>query len=147
MSSAMLMPIFRTQWKEHARDGVSEIIGDNLLGTNMMQARLSTLEGEAMAIKEAIEEMVQKGFSHARVTQTLVDAICSSHLGISDFSMLISNIKALLVLHPNFEVKFVRRQTNMAAHSLARAAYSISRRRIFESVPYCIHNILINEMN
>jgi ribonuclease HI len=116
----------------------------------MMQARLSTLEGEAMAIKEAIEEMVQKGFSHAIIesdSKTVVDAICSSHLGISDFSMLISNIKALLVLHPNFEVKFVRRQTNMAVHSLARAAYSISRRRIFESVPYCIHNFLINEMN
>jgi hypothetical protein len=75
MSSAMLMPIFRTQWKEHARDGVSEIIGDNLLGTNMMQARLDTLEGEAMAIKESIEEMVQKGFSHARVTQKLLSML------------------------------------------------------------------------
>ncbi|GAU25273.1 hypothetical protein TSUD_17860 [Trifolium subterraneum] len=35
-----------------------------IAGTNTMQARLHTLEGEAMAIKEAMDEMSQRGFSH-----------------------------------------------------------------------------------
>jgi hypothetical protein len=35
----------------------------------------------------------------------------------------------------------------MVAHSLARAAYSMSRRRVFDSIPRYIKNYLINLIN
>jgi ribonuclease HI len=94
----------------------------------------STQEVEAMAIKEAMEEIIQRGLSHVifeNDSKIVVDAISSRQIEISVFSMLISYIKSLLLLHSNFEVKFVKRQTNMVAQSLARAAYSMSSRYIF----------------
>jgi hypothetical protein len=49
------------------------------------------------------------------------------------FSLLISSIWSLLNLVPNFEVKFVKRQTNMAAlaHTSAKVAYFRPSRYIF----------------
>ncbi|GAU16129.1 hypothetical protein TSUD_339990 [Trifolium subterraneum] len=121
-----------------------------LAGTNLMHTKLNTLEGEAMALKEALEEMMQKGLSYVIFesdSKVVVDAIHSRQVGLSEFSILISHIKSLLLLNNNFEVKFVKRQANMVAHSLARAAYSMSGRRLFESIPRCIDNYLINEMH
>ncbi|GAU44727.1 hypothetical protein TSUD_88120 [Trifolium subterraneum] len=136
-----------TGWGWCVRDHQGRFI---IAGSNIMQARLNILEGEAMAIKEAMIEMIQKGFSHVIIesdSKTVVDAISSSQVGISEFSLLISSIKSLLVSNPNFEVKFVKRQANMTVHALARAAYSMSGRRVFESIPRCIENQLINDMN
>jgi hypothetical protein len=45
-----------------------------------------------------------------------------------------------------FEVKYIKRQANMVAHTLARAAYSLSRRTIFDSTPRCIETLLSNEI-
>ncbi|GAU34086.1 hypothetical protein TSUD_255820 [Trifolium subterraneum] len=136
-----------TGWGWCVRDHQGRYI---IAGTNLLQARLNILEGEAMAIKEAMEEMLQRGFSHVIFesdSKIVVDAISSRQEGISDFSLLISSIQSLLMSNPNFEVKFVKRQANMVAHELARAAYSMSGHRIFESIPRCIENILINDMN
>jgi ribonuclease HI len=121
-----------------------------LAGTHSIIGRLTTLEGEAMALKEAMCEVKQIGFSHVMFesdSKSVVDAITSSHFGSSEFSAIISHVKSLLLLCPNFEVKFVKRQANMVAHSLARAAYSMPSRCIFESIPRCIENYLIIEMN
>jgi ribonuclease HI len=115
-----------------------------------MQTQLNTLEGEAIAIKEAMSELMQRGLScviFESDSKIVVDAISSRHVGISEFSVLISDIKSLLEANPNFEVKFVKRQANMVAHSLARAAYSMTSRSVFESIPRCIINYLMNEMN
>jgi ribonuclease HI len=121
-----------------------------LAGTNLIQAQLNTLEGEAMAIKEAMGELMQRVLSSVifeSASKIVVDAISSRHVGISEFSVLISDIKSILEANPNFEVKFVKRQANMVAQSLARAAYSMTSRSIFESIPRCIINYLMNEMN
>ncbi|PNX91013.1 hypothetical protein L195_g047142 [Trifolium pratense] len=121
-----------------------------LAGTYLINGRLNTLEGEAMALKEAICEVKQRSVSHVVFesdSKVVVDAISSRQLGTSEFSVVISHIKSLLVSCPNFEVKFVKRQANMVARSLARAAYSLSSRGIFESAPRCIDNYLINEMS
>ena len=44
----------------------------------------------------------------------------------SEFHAIVSSIIYQLSLHSNFEVKFVRRQANMVAHTLARAACSLA---------------------
>jgi ribonuclease HI len=120
-----------------------------LAGTNFVKSPLNILEGEAMAIIEAMEMMKQKGFSYVTFesdSKTVVDAINSSLVGLSEFSIMISHIKSLLSSNDYFEVKYVKRQANMAAHSLARAAYSMSSRRLFDSITRCIDTYLNNEI-
>jgi ribonuclease HI len=96
-----------------------------LAGSNIFHGGLNIIEGEVMAIKEAITELLQRGFSHVIIesdSQVVIEAISHGHQGASKFSSIISSIKSLLLLVPNFEVKFFRRQANMVAHFLARAA-------------------------
>jgi ribonuclease HI len=97
-----------------------------------------------------MEEVMSKGFSHVIFesdSKTLVDAISSRQVGPSEFSIVTSYIKSLVLLVPNFEVKFTKRQANNVAHHLARAAYSRASRYIFHTIPHCIEHHLINEMN
>ncbi|KAK2361157.1 hypothetical protein QL285_086341 [Trifolium repens] len=119
-----------------------------LAGTNIMNSPCSVVEGEAMAIIEAMEEMILRGLPYVIFesdSKLVVDAISSSQSGISEFSILIAHIQSLIRSHNYFEVKYVKRQANNVAHTLARAAYSMSSRRIFDSVPRCIETIISNE--
>jgi hypothetical protein len=75
-----------------------------------------------------------------------VDAIHHFRGGNSEFSFLVSNINNFLVCNQNFLVKFVKRQANMVAHTLARATISWYRRCTFETLPLCITPLLNNEM-
>jgi ribonuclease HI len=107
-------------------------------------------EGEALALLEAMRESLDRGWSNIIFesdSKVVVDAVHSNHHGNSEWSSLISSIKSLLHFHSNFEVKFTKRQANMAAHSLARAACSWSSRMFFNIVPRCIEPIIINEMS
>jgi ribonuclease HI len=108
------------------------------------------MEGEAMAVIEAMEEMMERGISFVTFesdSKLVVDAISSKQVGLSEFSTLIAHIQNLLRMNNYFEVKYVKRQANKVVHSLARAAFSMSRRCIFDSVPRCIETQLINEMS
>jgi ribonuclease HI len=120
-----------------------------LAGTNTMHSSLTVMEGEALALIEAMEEAIRRGFHYVSFesdSKLVVDAINHRQNGVSEFSLLISHIQYLLNLHNYFEVKYVRRQANKVAHYLARAAFSMSSRRVFDSVPPCIETYLINEM-
>ena len=48
--------------------------------------------------------------------------------------------------YENSRVKFVQRQANEAAHSLAKAALSSASSQILVNIPNCIVHILFNEM-
>jgi ribonuclease HI len=115
--------------------------------SNIINGRLNTLEGEAMTIKKALTELIQKSFSHVIIesdSQIVIDQVTSSmQQGSSVFSFIISNIKSLLLLVPNFEVKFVKWQTNMVVHSLARVTYSKTSCCIFNLVLPCINIFLL----
>jgi hypothetical protein len=76
-----------------------------------------------------------------------VDAISTRQSGVSEFSILICHIQSMLRSNNYFEVKYVKRQANKVAHYLARAAFSLSSRRVFDLVPPCIAAYLINEMS
>jgi len=69
---------------------------------------------------------------------TLVQALSSPCHGDSELYAIVSSIIYELSLHFNFEVKLVRRQTNMIAQTLVRAVYSWASRHIFVSYPSCI---------
>jgi len=70
-----------------------------------------------------------------------------SYEGVFDFSVIVANIRRILALHCKFEVKFIRRQANMAAHSLARMAMSYASRQAFDYAPLCMIPHLIYEIS
>jgi hypothetical protein len=68
-------------------------------------------------------------------SKLVVDAIYAPHDGVSEFSSLIYNIKNVLLLNPNFVVKFVKRQVNMVVHTLDIAAIFRPSRDVIELLP------------
>jgi hypothetical protein len=77
---------------------------------------------------------------------SLLEAIQAKQSGVSEISSIISTI-AMLNFHSNFKVKFIKRQANLAAHTLPRVAKSWTSRTLFDSIHYCFANIVINEMS
>jgi hypothetical protein len=86
--------------------------------------------------------------------KSVVDAIHNLCHGSSEFSSIICNIKNVLLQNlnnvllqnPNFMVKFIKRQANMVAHTLARAVISWTSCYIIDMLPLCITSLLNNEM-
>ncbi|XP_045802481.1 uncharacterized protein LOC123896083 [Trifolium pratense] len=116
--------------------------------TKWINAKLSTIEGEGMAFLEAISFAVQNGWDKIIFesdSQILVESIHANQAGVSEFSYITNRIRASLSCINNFEVKFVRRQVNMVAHSLARAAISWASHHVLDMSPPCIDSMLINE--
>jgi hypothetical protein len=128
------------------RDSLGRFV---MAGTTWLEGSCSIIEGEAMALQEALQAMQVRGLSHVLFetdSKSLVDALHHLRGGTSEFSLLVHHINNLLLSNPNFSVKFIKRQANMVAHTLARAAISWSSRCSFETVPLCISTLLINEM-
>jgi hypothetical protein len=110
----------------------------------------SIIEAEALALLEAIQATTHLNLEKVTFecdSQTVVNAVHAQSRGNSEFSIIISSIKSLLNLHSNFEVKFVKRHANSVAHVLAKAANSWTRRNVFHTIPLCIENTLLIEMN
>ncbi|CAJ2633313.1 uncharacterized protein LOC123892252 [Trifolium pratense] len=118
-------------------------------GTNWFEGNCVIVEGESIALLEALKEIAERGISNVIFetdSKSVVDAIHNIKSGSSDFSSLICHVKHVLLSNPNFVVKFIKRQANMVAHTLARVAISWSSRCIFETLPLCITTLLSNEM-
>ncbi|GAU41353.1 hypothetical protein TSUD_390390 [Trifolium subterraneum] len=119
-------------------------------GINMSTHKLTIVEGEAMAILEAMCEAISRRWFNIVFesdSKVVVDAIHANHQGVSELSSIIASIRLLLQCNQNFEIKFTKRQANMAAHTLARAAISWSSRTFFNYVPHCIELFINNEMS
>jgi ribonuclease HI len=118
-------------------------------GTTWVEGTCSVIEGEAMALLAALRELQQQGLQQVIIesdSQSLVNVIPHIHVANSDLSALVCEIKNVMLLQPNLMVRFVKRQANIVAHSLARAACSWPRRCIFDSLPICIATSLHNDM-
>jgi hypothetical protein len=88
---------------------------------------ITVLEGEALALLEATQLAVRHGWDRVVFESdphTLVHSTVTNNLGYSEFSAIVSSINKNLLLLSNFEIKFVRRQANMVAHTLEKAAIS-----------------------
>ncbi|XP_058746265.1 uncharacterized protein LOC131619152 [Vicia villosa] len=96
-------------------------------GTAWDNCTFSVLEAEALAIKEAIQSATTLHnipVIFESDSQQVVKALSSSSSGNSEFYLIIKSIKLLLLEFPNFEVKFIKRQANMVAHTLDKAVNS-----------------------
>ncbi|KAK2459206.1 hypothetical protein QL285_006272 [Trifolium repens] len=120
-----------------------------MAGTLWQEGKFTVIEGEANALLEALKVMQLKGYSEV-IFETdckgVVDAIHNIYGGVSEFSSIICSIKSILLVNPNFVVKFVKRQANMVAHTLAKTASSWARCCTFKNLPLCITAYLNNEM-
>jgi ribonuclease HI len=117
--------------------------------TTWFDGNYSTAEGEALALIEALRAMRYRNMQQVIFesdSKNVVDAIRHYRGGCSEFSFLVGHINNLLASSSNFMVEFIKRQANMVAHTLARAAISYARRCTFETLPRCITPLLLNEM-
>ncbi|KAK2391750.1 hypothetical protein QL285_065180 [Trifolium repens] len=118
-------------------------------GTSWVEGTCFVIEGEAIALLAALRELQEQGISQVIIetdSQSQVNAILHIHVGNSEFSALVCQIKSIMLSNPNFMVRFVKLQANIVAHSLARAAISWPHRCIFDSLPICIATSLHNKM-
>jgi ribonuclease HI len=97
-----------TGWGWVLRDYHGQFI---LAGTNLISSPLSVVEGEAMALIETMEEVIQRGLFviFESDSKLVVDAISSKQAGVYEFSILISHIQYLLSMNNYFKVKYVKR--------------------------------------
>jgi hypothetical protein len=83
-----------------------------MAGTSWIQGKYSIIQGEAIALLEAMKELGQKGFTNVIFetdSKSIVDAIERVSIGISEFSSLICIIKNIMSLHLSIDIKFVKR--------------------------------------
>jgi len=79
-------------------------------------------------------------------SKTVVDSLYGSKSGVSNFSALINDCRRLLASGLVTSVRFIRRQTNEAAHSFTRVVLRHASFHIHIRIPSCISTIIINEM-
>ncbi|GAU22779.1 hypothetical protein TSUD_142180 [Trifolium subterraneum] len=95
--------------------------------TQWQQTVISSVEGEAWTLLLAMEEARHRGLNRVQFesdSKVLIEAIHMKRRGNSEFLSIVHDILSLMSSFINFEVKFVRRQKNLVAHTLARAANS-----------------------
>ncbi|GAU35177.1 hypothetical protein TSUD_319870 [Trifolium subterraneum] len=117
--------------------------------TQWQQSVFSIVEGEAWALLHAMKEAIHRGFGRVQFesdSKLLVDAIHSRRSDNSEFNLIVNDIILFMSSYVNFEVKFIRRQANSVAHTLARAANSWASFHRFEIISLCIEHLIVNEM-
>jgi hypothetical protein len=70
-------------------------------------------------------------FDHVKFekdSKILIDTVHLFTIGIYEFSSVVLSIQSSY----NFEVKFIRRQVNIIAHALAKAANSSASRKVYD---------------
>jgi hypothetical protein len=77
----------------------------------------------------------------------LVEVIRIKRQGNSEFLSIVKDIILTMLSCANFEVKFVMRQVNSIAHTLARAVNSRTNFPIFEIIPSYHELLVTNEMH
>ncbi|GAU13359.1 hypothetical protein TSUD_192710 [Trifolium subterraneum] len=102
-----------------------------------------------IALLLAMEEARHRGLDRVQFesgSKVLIEAIHMKRRGNSEFLSIVHDILNLMSTFINFEVKFVSRQANLVAHTLARTANSWAGFHRFENIPFCIEHLVFNEM-
>lgn len=109
----------------------------------------SIKEGEALRLLAALRwplPWVKHKCSLSLDCKAVTDGIKRSKEDKTEFGAILSQCKELLNhLFPNSNMSFVRRQTNLMAHCDVRTLKLYACSHVFEYVPHCILNQIINE--
>jgi ribonuclease HI len=109
----------------------------------------SSTEAEALGLLEAIKLAVERGYQSVTFESDcrfVVEAVNTTQVPQNEVGDIISSCQELLSFHNHFSVKYVRRQANEVAHSIARASLSYPRPHIFNDVPSYLYPLIMNEM-
>jgi hypothetical protein len=121
-----------------------------MAGSTWLEGNCSIVEGESIALLEALKVMENRGISQVIFetdSKSVVDAIHHFCGGSSEFSYLISHINNILSCNPNFKVEFIKRQANMHGCTFpCKGGISWVSRCTFETLLLCITLLLNNEM-
>jgi ribonuclease HI len=110
----------------------------------------SPTEAEALGLLEAIKLAAARGYHSVTFESDcrfVVDAVNTTQVPQNEVGDIISSCQELLSFHSHFYVKYVRRQANEVAHSIARASLSHPRPYIFNDVPSYLFPLIMNEMS
>lgn len=106
-------------------------------------------EGEALGILCAIKWLLAMQVEHFVIEwgySSIVNAISNNKADNSELGIIISQCRDLLLRFSSCQVSFIRRQANSVAHSLARASRFYANPHVFDYIPYCIANLISNDM-
>nr|KYP31420.1 hypothetical protein KK1_048281 [Cajanus cajan] len=110
----------------------------------------STFGFEAAAMLEAIQYLIHSPYDNVCVEtdcKQVADHLNSPQVLHSEYGIIINQCRSLLRSHQNLQVRFIRRQANRVAHTLARVARSSASHHFFNFIPPCIASLIINEMS
>ncbi|CAJ2632610.1 unnamed protein product [Trifolium pratense] len=105
-------------------------------------------EAEAWSLKEALNWIRNLGYTNVSIEldcKLVVDGVASNPNSQTEFSVILSVCKAMLLLLQNLSIRFIMRQANNVAHLLARASLSFASHQKFDYISSCIVNVLMNE--
>jgi ribonuclease HI len=117
--------------------------------TNWYEGNPLPHEAEAVGLRDAILWLGQLGLSDVHIEldcKLVVDSICDKNNNQAEFGNIIADCRSLLQQFTNFKISFVRRQANVVAHSLARVSILHARHHVFDLIPSCITNLVMNEI-
>nr|KYP35971.1 Putative ribonuclease H protein At1g65750 family [Cajanus cajan] len=118
--------------------------------TGWYNGSLPPNEAEAMACLEAITWLANSHYEKVLIEldcKKVVDDLYDSTSLFSEYGRLSYKGRSLLALHKNLEVRFVRRQANHVARTLARVSRLYASPHYFDFIPTCIATSIMNEMH
>ncbi|XP_024636060.1 uncharacterized protein [Medicago truncatula] len=117
--------------------------------TNWYEGCPPPQEAEAVGLRDAILWLGQLELSNVQLEldcKLVVDSIYDKNNNQAEFGSIIDDCRSLLQQFTNFKISFVRRQANVVAHSFARVSIFQARHQVFDLIPSCIPNCVMNEM-
>jgi len=106
-------------------------------------------ECEAAALQQALQIALNLGFNRVVFKidgQIVVTAILNNSSYMNELGNLLSNCWTLLSSNVGYALAYIKRQANRVAHDLARASILHASLNTFSHPPFCIHFIILDEI-
>ena len=106
-------------------------------------------EGEAWGLLQTLKWFMSMDLDCVIIEmdcKRVVDDLHNSKLDRSEYGLTISQCRTLLSLKKQLQSCVTRQQANGSAHALAQSSINYAIHKTFTSIPYCIWNIIMNEM-
>nr|KYP34253.1 hypothetical protein KK1_044811 [Cajanus cajan] len=80
-------------------------------------------------------------------SKQVVDDVLSSTSIPTEYGHVLRKCQLVLQSHSNLMVRFIKRQANQVAHTLARASRFHASSTSFDLIPPCIEILIFNELS
>lgn len=105
-------------------------------------------EAESMGFRQALLWLVELELTSVSIELDcllVVNGVKDSLQTNFEFGAIVSHCRCLLSCYQSFQVRYVRRKANLAAHTLVRVSRFHASSKIFDFIPTCIGTIILNE--